>query len=113
MFDVELIQTELRKENYFAADDRPHHQPGEPSAKYILLEGPAGVGKTELAKVMAHGFNLEFIRLQCYEGLDEHHALYEWNYQKQLLFLQSQSRDGKWREMQKDIFSEEFCCARF
>src|SRR6185369_9650177 len=56
--------------------------------KPILIEGPAGVGKTELAKVLAHALHLDLIRLQCYEGLDEGKALYEWEYAKQLLYTQ-------------------------
>ena len=63
----------------------------------LLIEGAAGVGKTEVAKVMAHALGRELVRLQCYEGLDESKALYEWNYQKQLLSIQinagAQSRD--------------------
>ena len=113
MFDAEIIKQELRKVNYFAADDLALIVSlASFLQKPILLEGPAGVGKTELAKVMANAFDMDFIRLQCYEGLDEHHALYEWNYQKQLLFLQSQSRDGNWHEVQNDIFSEEFLLPR-
>src|ERR1700756_1563850 len=56
--------------------------------KPILVEGPAGVGKTELGKVLAGALNLDLIRLQCYEGLDEAKALYEWEYAKQLLYTQ-------------------------
>jgi MoxR-like ATPase len=55
--------------------------------KPLLVEGPAGVGKTEIAKVMAKALNTNLLRLQCYEGLDSTHALYEWNYQRQLLHL--------------------------
>ena len=55
--------------------------------KPLLVEGPAGVGKTEIAKVMAKALDTDLIRLQCYEGLDANHALYEWNYQQQLLYL--------------------------
>ncbi|MGI6679569.1 MAG: AAA family ATPase [Dehalobacterium sp.] len=81
--------------------------------KPLLLEGPAGVGKTELAKSMALAFDLELIRLQCYEGLDEHQALYEWNYQKQLLYLQSTIKNNtNWSSAQKDIFSTDFLLAR-
>jgi MoxR-like ATPase len=81
--------------------------------KPLLLEGPAGVGKTELAKALAVGFQMDLIRLQCYEGLDEHHALYEWNYQKQLLYLQAMSKNmADWKKMQKDIFSQDFLLTR-
>ncbi|MGI9553039.1 MAG: AAA family ATPase, partial [Aurantibacter sp.] len=63
--------------------------------KPLLVEGPAGVGKTEIAKVMAKALDTDLIRLQCYEGLDSTHALYEWNYQHQLLFLKMQEDKGK------------------
>ncbi|MGI8635693.1 MAG: AAA family ATPase, partial [Segetibacter sp.] len=81
--------------------------------KPLLIEGPAGVGKTEIAKVMARAMETDLIRLQCYEGLDSSHALYEWNYQRQLLHLKmvehnSQSRDEK----EKTIFSDEFLMKR-
>ena len=62
--------------------------------KPLLLEGPAGVGKTELAKAVARATGAELVRLQCYEGLDEARALYEWNYKKQLLRIQMASVDG-------------------
>ena len=78
----------------------------------LLIEGAAGVGKTEVAKVMAHALGRELVRLQCYEGLDEGKALYEWNYQKQLLSIQinagAQSRD----ELTRDLFSDEYLLER-
>jgi MoxR-like ATPase len=80
--------------------------------KPILVEGPAGVGKTELAKALSRASGRELIRLQCYEGLDEAKALYEWNYRKQLLRIQAGGAQGGWDEVQDDIFSEEFLLER-
>ncbi|HEY3736668.1 MAG TPA: MoxR family ATPase [Jatrophihabitans sp.] len=78
----------------------------------LLIEGPAGVGKTELAKAVAQVTDAELIRLQCYEGLDEARALYEWNYKKQLLRIQSAGSDHDWEKTHDDIFTEEFLLAR-
>ena len=81
--------------------------------KPLLVEGPAGVGKTELAKAVARATGAELVRLQCYEGLDEARALYEWNYKKQLLRIQaSQGDDAAWSEVHDDIFTEEFLLTR-
>jgi MoxR-like ATPase len=82
--------------------------------KPLLVEGPAGTGKTELAKALATATGAELIRLQCYEGLDEARALYEWNYKKQLLRIQAaQGTDGAdWDSVHDDIFGEEFLLAR-
>jgi MoxR-like ATPase len=79
--------------------------------KPILVEGPAGVGKTELAKSLAVITGRALIRLQCYEGLDESRALYEWNYKKQLLRIQA-DEGSDWSEISGDIFSEDFLLAR-
>src|SRR6476469_3542354 len=78
----------------------------------LLVEGPAGVGKTELAKAVAACTGAELIRLQCYEGLDESRALYEWNYKKQLLRIQAAPADRAWEDTHDDIFTEEFLLTR-
>jgi len=81
--------------------------------KPLLVEGPAGVGKTEIAKVLAKAFQTDLIRLQCYEGLDANHSLYEWNYQKQLLHLKMVESDNQSLvEKEKAIFSDEFLLKR-
>lgn len=79
--------------------------------KPVLVEGPAGVGKTELAKSLAKITGRRLIRLQCYEGLDESRALYEWNYKKQLLRIQA-DQDHDWHQIEDDIFSEDFLLTR-
>src|SRR3990170_2476882 len=81
--------------------------------KPILLEGEAGVGKTEMAKVLSEVLGTKLIRLQCYEGLDANHALYEWNYQKQLLRIKLEERTHSSRdEVDRTIFSEEYLIRR-
>ncbi|HZR11648.1 MAG TPA: MoxR family ATPase [Acidimicrobiia bacterium] len=81
--------------------------------KPVLVEGPAGVGKTELAKAIAAVTDARLIRLQCYEGLDESKALYEWNYKKQLLRIQAdREHETSWAEVEADIFSEPFLLTR-
>ena len=95
---------------------------GEQLAKPVLVEGPAGTGKTELAKSIAQMTGMRLIRLQCYEGLDEAKALYEWNYKKQLLRIQAGQANGQsgqsglteaaWSDLESDIFSEEFLLSR-
>lgn len=84
--------------------------------KPILVEGPAGTGKTQLAKSVADITGARLIRLQCYEGLDESKALYEWNYKKQLLRIQASKADESsasgWQEVETDIFSDEYLLTR-
>jgi MoxR-like ATPase len=84
--------------------------------KPVLIEGPAGTGKTELAKSVARMTGSRLIRLQCYEGLDESKALYEWNYKKQLLRIQAQRvaevEGASWSDIEEDIFSEAFLLTR-
>lgn len=78
----------------------------------LLIEGAAGVGKTEIAKVMASALGRELVRLQCYEGLDESKALYEWNYQKQLLSIQLRMQSQDSHQLPRDLFSDEFLLER-
>lgn len=81
--------------------------------KPLLIEGPAGVGKTEVAKVLAALLRADLVRLQCYEGLDEARALFEWNYQKQLLRIQADlARQQGWEEVSQHIFSREYLLER-
>jgi MoxR-like ATPase len=81
--------------------------------KPILVEGPAGTGKTQLAKSVAEMSGARLIRLQCYEGLDESKALYEWNYKKQLLRIQAERADGNtWEALETDIFGDDFLLTR-
>ncbi len=85
-------------------------------AKPVLVEGPAGTGKTALAKAVAEALGARLVRLQCYEGLDESKALYEWNYRKQLLRIQAGRTESggaeEWRALEEDIFAEEFMLTR-
>ncbi len=79
----------------------------------LLVEGPAGVGKTELARVLAQTTGNDLIRMQCYEGLDESKALYEWNYQKQLLRIYTdKSQNKNWEEIKHTVYSQEFLLER-
>src|SRR5947209_2828338 len=110
---IEDVATGLREVGYL---------PGESTAlvsflatklgKPVLVEGPAGVGKTELAKALSRYLGRTLVRLQCYEGLDEAKALYEWNYRKQLLRIQTEAGDAGWQAVQDDIFGEEFLLPR-
>ena len=78
----------------------------------LLVEGAAGVGKTEIAKVMAAALDRDLVRLQCYEGLDESKALYEWNYQKQLLSIQVNMNEGDKEALTRSLFSDEYLLER-
>ena len=110
---VQQVRDGLKSVNYLADDgiagvaflaDRV----GKP----ILVEGPAGTGKTQLAKSIAEMTGARLIRLQCYEGLDESKALYEWNYKKQLLRIQADKSSDSWNEIHDDIFGSEFLLTR-
>jgi MoxR-like ATPase len=113
---IDDVEQRLKQEHYL-----PNHEIASTMylasrlGKPVLIEGPAGTGKTELAKCMASTTGSELIRLQCYEGLDESKALYEWNYRKQLLRIQAQSSsdaERAWRDIEEDIFSEDFLLER-
>jgi len=111
----ELVGRSLRDTGYLASERISSVVfLGDRLGKPVLVEGPAGTGKTELAKSVARMSGMRLIRLQCYEGLDEAKALYEWNYKKQLLRIQAERTGGvaDWTELEADIFSEEFLLAR-
>ncbi|MEY3690758.1 MAG: putative ATPase chaperone CoxD [Actinomycetota bacterium] len=110
---VQQVRDGLKKVNYLADEgiagvaflaDR--------LGKPVLVEGPAGTGKTQLAKSIAEVTGARLIRLQCYEGLDESKALYEWNYKKQLLRIQADKGSEGWSEIHDDIFGKEFLLTR-
>ena len=112
---VESVVKQLEAVDYLADDAIANATfLGDRLSKPVLVEGPAGTGKTQLAKSVAEMTGAKLIRLQCYEGLDENKALYEWNYKKQLLRIQAadETSPDLWDELQDDIFSEEFLLAR-
>ena len=114
---VEEVREDLRRVGYLAdAGIAGVVYLADRLGKPVLVEGPAGTGKTQLAKSVAEATGARLIRLQCYEGLDEAKALYEWNYRKQLLRIQAE-RLGEaggpgWERLEEDIFSEEFLLTR-
>ena len=111
---VEDVVKGLRKADYLAdANIAGVVYLADRLEKPVMVEGPAGVGKTELAKAIAEVTGARLIRLQCYEGLDESKALYEWNYKKQLLRIQAdREHETTWAEVEADIFSEPFLLTR-
>lgn len=108
----EDVRTRLAKAGYLASDAvATTVYLAATLGKPLLVEGPAGVGKTELSRAVAQACGAELIRLQCYEGVDEARALYEWNHAKQLLRITA-GRDETWDDARTDIFSEEFLLPR-
>ena len=110
---VSQVREGLKKVNYLADEGIAGvvylaQRLGKP----VLIEGPAGTGKTQLAKSVAELTGARLIRLQCYEGLDESKALYEWNYKKQLLRIQADKKSDSWSDVHDDIFSDEFLLTR-
>jgi MoxR-like ATPase len=111
---VDAVQEALRRVDYLADQSTAGVVfLADRLEKPVLVEGPAGVGKTELAKAIAATTGSRLIRLQCYEGLDESKALYEWNYKKQLLRIQAdREHERDWETVESDIFSEAFLLTR-
>ena len=112
--ETKKIQKMLEQQNYVADSEIVMSMfLAKKLQKPLLVEGPAGVGKTEIAKVMARALNTDLIRLQCYEGLDANMALYEWNYQRQLLHIKLEEGGNKsLEERENSIFSEDFLLKR-
>ncbi len=111
--NIQELQLKLKQANYICDETVPTTlsvalQLGRP----LLIEGAAGVGKTEIAKVMANALDRDLVRLQCYEGLDESKALYEWNYQKQLLSIQVQMNKSDPDELTRSLFRDEYLLER-
>ncbi|MEX2252512.1 MAG: MoxR family ATPase [Thermoleophilaceae bacterium] len=110
---VQAVRDALRSVGYLADDGIAGvAYLADRLGKPVLIEGPAGTGKTQLAKSIAEMTGARLIRLQCYEGLDESRALYEWNYKKQLLRIQADNRSDSWSDLHDDIFSHEFLLTR-
>ena len=110
---VQAVRDGLKDVNYLADDGIASVAfLADRLGKPVLVEGPAGTGKTQLAKSIAELTGARLIRLQCYEGLDESKALYEWNYKKQLLRIQADKKTDSWNDVHDDIFSEEFLLTR-
>ena len=110
---IEAVERGLASQGYIASRQiATAVYLSEQIAKPILVEGPAGVGKTELAKALSRYLGRKLVRLQCYEGLDEAKALYECNYRKQLLRIQTEADSTGWQDVQDDIFGEDFLLER-
>lgn len=107
------LKKQMEKEGYISEDDLALTVfLALKLKKPLLVEGAPGVGKTEIAKVLGRVFETEVIRLQCYEGLDENKALYEWNYQKQLLKIQIMKGTCSQEEIEEDLFGEKYLLER-
>ena len=110
---VQEVRDGLRDINYLADDGIAGvAYLADRLGKPVLVEGPAGTGKTQLAKSVAEFTGARLIRLQCYEGMDESKALFEWNYKKQLLRIQADKASDSWTDIHDDIFSDEFLLTR-